>query len=253
MHVDAALLASCATPPEPHLPPTAAERFKAGETIELLRVPTVRERVAAVADVQGRAHVLIASTKLREVWHLVVDARGVQARHLVRRDSNPDVVDAAFDQEGRLHALTDTDAWVLEDGVWLADTAPWQSAGLQATAPRFVPGAPELIWTFHVDGSALGSPGRVDWWSFGGYGGALIWPWPTNGKRAVIVARSIGSAAPWLAIEPDGKSDTLLISTGSDRYGNLYALYEKPSGGNLLSSGDWLLTESAAPRSAFRQ
>jgi hypothetical protein len=233
----ALLLAGCATPPEPLPPPTAADRFKAGETIELLRVPTVRERVAAVADAQGRAHVLVASTKLREVWHLVVDARGVQARHLVRRDYSADAVDAAFDKEGRLHALTDSDAWVLEDGVWRADTAPWQDAGLKATATGFVPGAPDLVWTFHVDGSAIGSPGRVDWWGFGSYGGALIWPWPTHGKRAVIVARSVGSAAPWLAIEPAGKSDTLLISTGSDRHGNLYVLYEKPIGGNLLSSG----------------
>ena len=233
----ALLLAGCATPPAPRPPPTAADRFNAAETITLLRVPTVRDRVAVVADTQGRMHVLVASTTLREVWHLVVDAHGVQARHLVRRDSSPAMVDAAFDREGRLHALTDTDAWVFEGGVWHADRAPWQNAGLQASTARFVPGAPALVWTFHVDGSALGSPGRVDWWGIGSFAGALIWPWPTTGKRAVIVARSVGSATPWLAIEPAGKSDTLLVSTGSDRHGNLYALYDKPHGGNLLSSG----------------
>lgn len=229
-------VAGCAMPPVPPPAPTAADRFKAGETIELLRVPTVRERVAVVTDAQGRAHVLVASTKLREVWHLVVDAQGVQARHLVRRDFSPDAVDAAFDREGRLHALTDADAWVLEDGEWRAEASPWQRAGLQATAPRFVPGTPDLVWAFHVDGRALGSQARVDWWGFGGYGAALLWPWPTTGKRAVIVARSGGSAAPWLAIEPDGKADTLHISAGSDRLGNLYVLYEKSSGG-LMAPG----------------
>lgn len=233
----ALLLAGCAAPPDPLPLPTAADRFKAGETIELLRVPTVRDRVAAVADGQGRVHVLVASTMPREVWHIVVDARGVQARHLIRRDSSPDVIDAAFDQEGRLHVLTDTDAWVYEADAWRADTTPWQSEGIQATGARFVPGSPDLVWAFHVNGSALGSPGRIDWFGLGGYGGALIWPWPTHGKRAVIVARTVGGTASWLAIEPNGKFDTQFISTGSDRNGNVYVLYERSRGGGLLASG----------------
>lgn len=232
------LLAGCATQPRPLPPPTADSRFQPGETIELLRVPTVRDRVQAVADAQGRVHVLVASTTLREVWHFVVDARGVQARYRVRPTDSADTVDAAFDKDGRLHALTDGDAWVFEDGAWRADATPWQNAGLKATATGFVPGAPDLVWTFHVDGSALGSPGRVDWWGFGGYAGALLWPWPTQGTRAVIAARSVGGAAPWLAVEPEGKSDTVLIGAGSDRRGNVYALYQKRRGGLLPSSSE---------------
>lgn len=224
----AAQLAGCASS-EPRSDPVitaAAPTVQAGPLIELLLLRTSADRVKVLIDAAGQARVVIAAKELGQVLEVVVRQDTVVQRRVIRAGPSPATVDAAFDEQGRLHVLIDSEHWVLDNDLWQAsDRNPWHGAGIKVKSARFVAGAPHLIWSFQVDGAELGAPSRVDWFGFGGGMAAIVWPWFSHGTRAVVVADRAGAFGPWAVFEPDGKSDTKVVGASADRHGKVHAIY----------------------------
>jgi hypothetical protein len=185
------------------------------------------DKVRIVGDSAGRAHVLIASRKPAHVLEVVVGPEGVVGRRVVRSGVSAHSIDGAFDARGRLHVLIDGEQMVYEEGAWHAsERTPWQDAGVAARNVRFVPGAPNLTWTFMVEGKEFGAPTRMDFYGFGGHAAAVIWPWFTKGRRAVFVSESPAGFGPWAVLEPQGTLDTEAIAYAADGHGNVDVLYK---------------------------
>ena len=229
----ASLIAACATtnpaPPEATaLPPNV----RLGPTVDLLTVSTDGDEVRAIAGSDGSVHVLIASTELRKVLEVVVPRSGELQRRVIRSDVSPSQVDGAFDAQGRLHVLIDTEHMILESGVWQrSDQTPWQASGLKVDAARFAQGAPNLVWVFQVNGRDVGAHWRVEIYGFGGYGTGIIWPWFTHGTRTVLVSESPAGYGPWVVVEPQGTKDTAVFDIAADGQGNVHLVYTSSSGG----------------------
>jgi hypothetical protein len=229
----ASLIAACATttpaPPEATAPPP---KVSLGPAVDLLTAGTVRDRVRAIAGSDGSVHVLIASTELRKVFEVVVPRNGELQRRVIRSDVSPSHVDGAFDTQGRLHVLIDTEHMVFDSGMWQrSDQTPWRASGLKIDAARFVPAAPNLVWVFQVNGRDVGAPGRVEIFGFGGYGAGIIWPWFTQGSRTVLVSESPAGYGPWIVVEPEGKEDTAVADIAADGQGNVHLIYTRSRGG----------------------
>jgi len=229
----AGLMVACATtnqvPPAESAPPPTVHL---GPTIELLQVRTGHDTVRVVANSDGSVHVLIGSRELRQVFDVVVPRVGELQRRVIKSDISPSLLDGAFDAQHRLHALIDTEHMVLEEGVWHhSDQTPWQASGLKAYAARFVPGAPDLIWAFQVDGREVDAPRRMELFGFGGYGAGIFWPWFTAGTRMVLVSGSPAGYGPWVVIEAQGKEDTRVYDMAADNQGSVHLVYAASGGG----------------------
>ena len=231
--VAAILVAGCAaTPEKTSIPAALPPKVRLGPVIELLKGPTVRDNVRAVASRDGSVHVLIASTELHAIHEIVVPRSGPIERRTIRSDGSPSKIDAAFDARGRLHVLIDTEHLVAEGRAWRrVGQTPWRAAGLETVAAGFVPGAPDLIWKFSVSGRAVGAASRMDVYGFGGFGAGIIWPWFTQGTRAVVVAETETGFGPWVVIEPQGNLDTSVVDATADAQGNVHLVYTKTRGG----------------------
>jgi hypothetical protein len=225
----ALLLTACVdTPPRPAGEPPAVEL---GPVIRLLEVPTSSERVRALIDDAGLAHILVASPGDRTLRHVVVDAAGaIPLAEVVQSDVKPTSLDAAFDATGRLHVLADTQHLVREPaGQWSEAATPWGTAGLEAGTPRFVaggaPGGP-LLYAFDVRGKALGAPARWDLYGIGGYGAGIIWPWRTRGSRLAVVAENDGRYDAWSVVGLDDNDDVADWSAVASPDGRVHVVYD---------------------------
>lgn len=236
----AAALLGCSTPsatpetsPTIGRPPARAPDVRVGPLIELLAVETSRDKVKVVAESADQVRVLVASTELQNVLELVVRPEGVVQRRVVVAQASPWGIDAAFDAAGRFHALIDTEHLVLEGGGWRAsERTPWGAAEVTAMRPAFfVAGAPNLTWAFHVRGGDVGAPGRLEIWAAGGAAGAIMWPWFTHGKRAVVVAETSTGFGPWAVLEPQAKLDTRAEALAADAGGAVSVRYTASGGG----------------------
>ena len=223
------LMTACvATPPRPAGEPLAVEL---GPVIRLLELPTSSERVRALIDDAGLAHVLVASPGDRTLRHMVVDAAGaIPLAEVVRSDLKPASLDAAFDAAGRLHVLAGTQHLVREPaGQWSEAATPWAAAGLEAGAARFVagvePGGP-LLYAFDVKGKALGAPARWDLYGIGGYGAGIIWPWRTRGSRLAVVAEDGGRYDAWSVVDLDDNEDVADWKVVASPDGRVHVVYD---------------------------
>ncbi len=230
------LLAACSAPLDQPTarPPTGVST---SPVIELLRGKTSSDKVCAVTDRQGVVHVIMASSSLRQVIEVRVPRHGELSRRVIRSGSLPWTVDAAFDRHGQLHVLLDEEHLAWDGQTWRGGLeTPWQAAGVSVYAPAFVHGAPTLTWTFHVDGSDVGSPRRLDVYGFGGYGGALVWPWISSGSHAVMVAETHAGYGSWIVVSPDERLDSSVCDAASDAQGNVFLTYSLTRDGMLASS-----------------
>jgi hypothetical protein len=219
---------------EPAAPPAAVQL---GPVIRLLDIVPTTDRVRAVAARDGSVHVLVASARPRVVTEIVVSPAGGVERRPVLADVAPSTLDAAFDRDGRLHALVDREHLVCQDGAWRrSERTPWQPLGVAPDAARFVPNAPDLVWVFPVRGSELGATGRWEVYGFGGGRAGIIWPWFTRGSRTVVVADSAAGFGPWIVIDPEGAMDTAVIDATADDAGNVYLAYLATRHGMLLEA-----------------
>jgi hypothetical protein len=183
-----------------------------GPVYELLKVKTSRDRVHVVLDRSGLGHVIVALTERKEIHHVVVGPEGVLEREIIRTCVSPWTIDAAFDATGLLHVLIDDEHLVKKDGLWRnLDRTPWKEACFEAAAPRFVPGAPDLIWAFPVEGTKVGSPKRWDLIGFGSFIFAMILPIYTSGSKLVVVSEADSNFTSWAVLDPH---DALSIRTG---------------------------------------
>lgn len=235
----AIMMAGCATrapPAEPAAPPAVVVL---GPVIPLLDVPPTTDRVRVVPAPDGSVHVLVASNGPRVVREVVVSPSGeVQHRRIVLGDVSVSNLDAAFDRRGRLHALIDQEHLVFEQGVWhRSDQTPWQALEWRPHRARFVPNAPDLVWSFEVDGSKVGASGRWEIYGFGGMGAGIIWPWFTRGERAVVVADLPSGFGPWIVIDPEGPMDTRVTDATADDGGNVYLAYAATREGMIPAAG----------------
>ena len=218
-------LSACATVPPTDIPlPTHA--VQPGPVIELLNERSIHDVVKIVPESENQVHVLIASTELKQVIDVVVRPEGVVQSRIIRSNISPSALDGAFDKNGKLHALIDTEHWVLLGEKWqFSCDTPWQRAGITAQEARFIPGGSDLIWSFTVNGEALGAPGRWDWYAIGGYGGGILWPWHQHGKKLMIAPGSSISGSGWMVLDRTDKSDVdYWISTAQDNVEIVYVV-----------------------------
>jgi hypothetical protein len=203
----AIFLSGCAMEPtkiSEHLPPPPNATI--GPEMQLLKIPTSTDDIAsAVLDKLGKAHVIIAAERLKEVSYVVIGANGVLSSQVMLTHVTPNSIDLAFDREGRLHALIDDEHLMLKDGHWIGQLrTPWKEAGVHPVwgEPQFVKGAPDLTWAFYLGGSDLNLGRR-----FGVVGGAnLAFPVMTKVIKLVVVPEE----APykhWNAVGMEDNSD----------------------------------------------
>ena len=225
----ALLLAACAqTPPRPAGDPVAVEL---GPVIRLLDSPTSQERVRALIDDAGSAHVFVATSKDRTLRHLAVDPAGaITIDELVRPELSPSSLDAAFDAADRLHLLAGPQHLVRESsGEWAEAPSPWTAAGLETGSPRFVHGAARrfpLTYAFDVSGKALGAPARWDLYGIGGYGGGIVWPWRTRGSRLAVVAEDGGRYDDWTVVDLEDNEDVADWHAVAAPDGQVHVVYD---------------------------
>jgi len=219
-------VAGCATTPVNGPVPTPPN-IRLGPVLELLKILTARDKTRVILDNSGRGHVIIASTKLEEVHHIVVGPEGISEREVIRSAISPSSIDAAFDRAGSLHVLIDGEHLIMMEGVWQnsADT-PWKKAGIEIREARFVPGAPDLIWAFTVKGEEVGAPGRLDWYGIGGYGAGIIWPWHKHGEKLVVVPEANPACTTWTVLDPKDKLDVNNWQLAADARRNIQAVYD---------------------------
>jgi len=223
------LLVACVqTPPRPAGEPVAVQL---GPVIRLLDGPTSSERVKAVIDTAGHAHVFIASSKDETLRHVVVDPAGTVAlNELVRANVKATSLDATIDAAGQLHVLAGALHLVHEtSGAWADAPTPWAAAGLETATTRFVHGATAdrpLLYAFDVRGKAVGAPARWDLYGLGGYGAGIIWPWRTRGSRLALVAEDGGRYESWWVVDLDDNEDVVDWTTTAEPDGRVHVVYD---------------------------
>jgi len=241
-------ITGCATP-EVVAPLSApAPSVRIGPPIELTNIETGSDCFKVVIDGEGLAHILIATHSGRVIEVVLRDDDVVERRSIPTQAAAPASIDAAFDENSRLHALVGDEHWVFDGHAWQPGSQPpWRVFGVPAQAPRFVPGAKHLIWSFIVDGTAIGARGRIDWYGIGNAMGAIIWPWFSRGTRAVLVAQTQAGFGPWVVFEPEGLSDTQLVGAAAEAAGKVHAVYQysRPGLAAQNSFGSSYLTVSA--------
>lgn len=217
-----------ATPPPPLAPPSVS----LGPVLNVLDFETGSDRVRLVPDSTGRIHALIASSRTERVYHVTVSDNSVSRPEIVRGDVSPERIDGASDRTGTLHVLMDSEHLLLEHGTWrTSDHTPWAGTGIVPSWAGFVPGAPELVWAFEVDGADLGASMRMDIYGFGGYGGGIIWPWFTRGSRLVLASEAHPDC--WNVIGLPGRLDSWPIAFAAGPHGDVHVSYFTSLGGML--------------------
>ena len=234
-----ALLVGCASGSRPAEPAAVPAAIALGPQLTLLSDPPTTDSVRAVPARDGSVHVLVASNGPRLVREIVVAPSGeVSHRRTVLSGVSVSSLDAAFDRQGRLHVLIDREHLVCEQGAWHKSTrTPWEGLAWKPAVARFVANAPDLVWSFAIDGREIGASGRWEVYGFGGYGVGIIWPWFTRGSRAVFVADSSTGFGPWIVIDPEGSMDTRTIDATADDEGRVYVTYTTSREGIAPASG----------------
>lgn len=224
-------IAGCATK-QNSVEAEAAPKARMGNTIELLEVETVRDKVRLVAEPDGNVHAIISSTKLNQVFDVLVGPEGIIEKRLIRSNVSPWQVDGALDADGQLNVLIDNLHLVYRDGEWReASTIP--ALNESNRYPRFVPGAPRLTWLFQIDGSKVDAPHRMEVFFIGGGPAAIIFPWFTTGSRAVVARNPKNNQQTLVVVEPTGNEDTVPEYAFSDSYGNVHLIYSRSRTGML--------------------
>jgi hypothetical protein len=227
----AVFVAGCATK-QSSLEAAPAPNVRMGNTIELLRVETARDKVRLVAEPDGNVHAIISTTKLNQVFDVLVGPEGVIEKRLIRSNVSPWQVDGALDSDGQLNVLIDNLHLVYRDREWReVSTIPALNEGNRY--PRFVPGAPRLTWLFQIDGSKVEAPHRMEVFFLGGGPAAIIFPWFTTGSRAVVARNLKNNQQTMVVVEPTGNEDTAPEYAFSDPYGNVHLIYSRSRAGML--------------------
>ena len=231
----------------------------AGPLHVLLKMPTGLEKVKALVDNTGLAHVFISSKQINEVHHVVLGPDGVIERELIKSAVDTSLnlytpfsrsvelhislnLDAAFDRSGRLHVLIGNEHMIKQEGSWVAvERTPWKEAGLTIRRwPSFVAGARDLTWAFLIEGQEVGTPGRWDWFAVAGGPplGGLIWPWHTQADKLMIVPEMAPTYTSWMVLEPESSLDTDFWAFGADGQGVIHVAYEQARYMVLLEVGE---------------
>jgi hypothetical protein len=215
----------------------------AGPLHVLLKMPTGLEKVKALVDNTGLAHIFISSKQINEVHHVVLGPDGVIERELIKSAvDTPLNLDAAFDRSGRLHVVIGNEHMIKQEGSWVAvERTPWKEAGLTIRwRPSFVAGARDLTWAFLIGGEEVGTPGRWDWFAFArGYPPlGLIWPWHTQADKLMIVPEMAPTYTTWLVLEPESSLDTDFWAFGADGQGAIHVAYEQSRSMVIMKLGE---------------
>lgn len=227
----AVVVAGCATK-QNSFETAPAPNVRLGKTIELLRVETARDKVRLVAEPDGNVHAIISSTKLNQVFDVLVGPEGVIDKRLIRSNVSPWQVDGALDADGQLNVLIDNLHLVFREGEW-REVSTIPALNESNHYPRFVPGAPSLTWLFQIDGRKVDAPHRMEVFLFGGAPAAIIFPWFTTGSRAVVARNPKNNQQTLVLVEPTGNEDTAAEYAFSDPYGNVHLIYSRSRGGLL--------------------
>ncbi|MCY1271145.1 hypothetical protein D9M68_214780 [compost metagenome] len=208
---------------------------RVGESFMVLKTVTYRDKVKLLSDASGKIHAIIGVSQSKQLVAIQIGESGVEGSQLIRENVVPDHtdIDAAFDREGQLHVIVGDEHFVQRDGAWtVAADPPWKLAGVEAYKPHFVPGWPDLLWVFSLNGKHVGSPGRFSIYAIGGYGGAIPIPGYGYATKLVVVpgSRAGGNAAgservAWCLVDPKTTDSVLYSWVNSDGRETIYLLY----------------------------
>lgn len=221
-------LAGCSSGPPPPVQ-RATPAVQPGPLLNLLPDGAGLDRVHLFAGSDDQVHLLIAATHPGQVLHVVVKPTGALPPRVVRSGGIPSAaIDGWLDANGMLHILLD-DEYLVQEGeaTRAATSAPWQTAGVRAERPAFVPGCDQLTWTFTTFGRDIGTTsGRWVWrGGGGGYpgGAALLFPWHEQTRKAVLVPDRPGAA--WNVFDFASRLDSVIVHTAADRDGDIHVVY----------------------------
>ena len=199
-----------------------------GPELQLMEIP-VKKGFRAIMDDKGFAHVLAATAKSGELYHLVVDENGMIQKDSIKRPKSIGRLDLALDAQRNLHALVGKEHLLFKSDVW--ESLPQDSCQL------FARGGKNLTCAYNVEGEEVDSPRRWDWYGFAGGSGmgacACIFPWHTHPvKMAILTETDIGWSRGIL-IDAATKADINALSISTDDEGTIHIVYYARAGGNL--------------------
>ena len=116
-------------------PPAPAPNVRIGPPIELTNFDTGSDRFKVVIDADGLAHVVIATHAPGRVLEVVVRGDSVvERRSIPTQAAAPPSIDAAFDENHRLHALVGDEHWEFDGQAWRAGSPPpWRAFGVSVS------------------------------------------------------------------------------------------------------------------------
>lgn len=222
-------LNGCASvPPKIVNPGAVPPKVNIGPEIQMMTVSA--KAVSAVIDMNGKAHVLIATSNSRELHYLVISPQGVVQSEIMKQTGSFDHIDMAFDGEDRLHAIVDNDHLILEKGVW--------SKIPENRCQRFVQGGKNLFCTFAVSGKDVEARGRWDIYFFGagGYGGGafIAWPWYARPSKLILARKTPTGWSDWTVLDRETGLDIQTFKALPDDSGTVHVVYESGRKGYMV-------------------
>jgi hypothetical protein len=222
-------LNGCASvPPKIVNPGAVPPKVNIGPEIQLMTVSA--KAVSAVMDMNGKAHILIATSNPRELHYLVISPQGVVQSEIMKKTGSFDHIDLALDGEDRMHAIVDNDHLMLEKGVW--------STIRENQCQRFVQGGKDLVCTFTVSGKDVEAPGRWDVYGFASGAGGFVWPWYTIPSKVVLIRKTPTGWSDWMVLDRKTKLGIKNFKAMSDDSGTVHVVYQSEKGGYIAASSD---------------
>ena len=203
--------------------------IRLGPMITVADMPV--EKVSATMDNVGRAHLLVAKKPPKDVEYVVVDPdsrihreplNGINTQARTFFNRLPLKLDIATDGKGRLRAIVDNNALILEGGTWT-------EAG-ESPCRQYVRAGSAFYCAFVSSGKELGASLQWEWYGFGGYGAGIIFPWPSYPDKLVILREDGGAWGQMTVIDPGLKGDVDKLhgfTMAGDARGTVHLVYQR--------------------------
>lgn len=204
-------------------------RVRLGPVIPVAVKPV--EKLSAAMDNAGRVHLLAAMKSPKEVEYVVVDPDGrIHREHLAGYRSptrtffgRPALkLDIVTDGKGRLRAVVEDNALILEGGTWKqAGTTPCR---------QYVRAGSEFYCVFISPGKDAGASLQWEWFGFGGGPAGIIFPWPSYPDKLIVLREDGDRWERMTVIDPGLKGDVEKldgVTMAGDARGTVHLLYQR--------------------------
>ena len=204
-------------------------RVRLGPVVPVAVMPV--EKFSAVMDNVGRVHLLVAMKSPKEVEYVVVDpdsrihrepltgfrtpARTFSGRQALR-------LDIATDGKGRLRAVVEDNALILEGGTW-------KPAG-KTLCRQYVRAGNAFYCAFISPGKDVGASIQWEWFGFGGGPAGIIFPWPSYPDKLIVLREDGDMWGQMTLIDPGLKGDVEKLygfTLAGDARGTVHLVYQR--------------------------